>query len=449
MSITLPSIPEDPKNYLSGEIEKTLRSTVSATCKRCLDPKLAFTDSQYKQKSFVTTCEVLETILIPMLIWGEDILPKGNDRRKVKQVIYQALEFLIEKNDDFINEGNKLCPGDPYFSTRGTRKGSKPLPYTEANAFFISTILHFLLCAEHFKDAPTKLSKDNLKTIANTALSNLLEQFIDKRGKITGWSHTTSEINPGGQGEIYFTWSIIETLVDIQYLREIDFISNEVLGEKINDCFKKVTAAMEDYLYGGGKLTRPFIFTHSIIRDKKLDIYNKCQAFIILGLLQSERYSEMILTLITLVTNSNLISEIANDEDYLVHYSLKTASTGGHVLDDESILPLIVRSIATVFDEYYDEKFLKATEKAHLRNPWSYLVMKDRIEELKKNQTPEDLWGPEGEEYEIYYTERTVEALASCYYYLTESEKRPTMLKESKDFENFRKEYKELDAQDE
>jgi hypothetical protein len=91
-------------------------------------------------------------------------------------------------------------------------------------------------------------------------------------------------------------------------------------------------------------------------------------------------------------------------------------------LRDSSILPLIVRSIATVFGEYPDREFKSFTKKARLRDPWSYLIMKDRIEELKRKQNRKGLWGPEGTDYEIYYTERVIEALISCYQYVTDPE---------------------------
>jgi hypothetical protein len=381
-----------------------------------------------------------------MLIFGDDVLPSGKQRSEIKKIIYSALQYLITTYNEFAAE-NGLGPGEPYLTTRGKkrRSTSQELPYTEANAFLISTILHFMLNAKYFPNTPGELSNDNLRVVASQSIEQLLKAFIYKKKSIrSGWSHTLPAMSQEAQGEIYFTWSTIETLVDvIDYSNQIDFLDAN-LKQSILVCFESVREDLEFYLFDSKNIKIPFIFLHPSISERKLEIYNTCQAFIILGLLNTEKYAEMILTLITLVTNSNLISEIAKNEGYLVKYLLRMSSTGNHNLDDESILPLIVRSIATVFGEYRDAKFLKSTEKAHLRDPWSYLVMADRIEELKKNRTSDGLWGPDGDDYEIYYTERTVEALVSCYYYVTEKDSAEKSRTKSKSFQSFNDEYKGL-----
>jgi hypothetical protein len=350
-----------------------------------------------------------------MLVLQDEYLPKDKKkRRKLEGVIFENILYLLNESKDFIEHGNLLYPGDPYINDTGDkqRSNSTGWPYIEANAFFVSTILHFLLNQSFFSNVPEELNENRLKEIAGQAIDQILDQFIKEQG----WSYATAKF----EREIYFTWSVVETLVEVLDAAEegkLDLLGPERLG-KLRTQLGQVRGAMELYLFHRPGAEQ-FIFTPQIIRGNTRPIYNALHAFITLGILGTSYYMEMAQILITLVANSHLI---ASRPIFETNYLLKHDKVDIAKLEDRSILPLIVRAIATVFGEYRSEEFHDITEKARLRNPWSYLIMIDRIKELKKKRTSNQLWGPEAE-YEIYYTERVIEALISCYYYVSGPDK--------------------------
>ncbi len=420
------------------EISRLLGDTVAATCERCLDPNLAFVDQSVRWPKSVTTCEVLETIFIPMLIFGDKYLPKNKDkRRKLNDVVFRSLDNLVRSAEESIKRGDPLFPGDPYFNDSGDRlkADSKGWPYTEANAFLISLILHFLSVGSHFGRVPDDLSRERLIGVAKVAIDQILGQFIDGQG----WSHSTRDC----ERQIYFTWSIVETLAEVlEYAEkgEVALLEDDKLNTLRGE-LSQVLVTMEDYLFSA----KEAIFSPEVAQGDTGIFYNNMQAFIILGILGTKRSNEMAQTLISLVANSHLFANQPQANYFMKHERFKLAK-----LEDRSILPLIVRAIATIYGEYANDDFHNITEKARLRNPWSYLVMSDRLKELKSKRTPDKLWGPEGSDYEIYYTERVVEALISCYYYVKRPNKSAHRLDlkfDPKRFDDFSKGLKNVGTQ--
>jgi hypothetical protein len=433
----------NPGKELSEELRKLLGDTVVATCKRLLSPDRAYLDSQtVSRQSFVSTCEVLETVFFPMLVFGDEFFPTDAGRReKLNEVVYGGLSYVVDQAKKFTEEGNHLCPGDPYINDTGDRMRPTSIgwPYIEANAFLISTILHFLLNRRYFRNIPSELDTELLKETAGNAIEQILDQFIKEKG----WSYSTNDIPV----EIYFTWSVVETLVEVlEWNDKIELLRGPDTFERLKEQLSQVRGAMELILFQGQD-SRHFIFAPQIIEHSPKQVYNALQAFIILGVLETSHYMEMAQTLISLVANSHLI---ANQVGYEVRYPLTHGRVGAANLEDRSILPLVVRSIATVFGEYGNKDFLEFTTKARLRDPWSYMVMGDRVQELKRNRTRRKLWGPDGSEYEIYYTERVVEALVSCFYYVNKPNKSIRSLKlpdvDKTKFKAFADGFKSLDS---
>jgi hypothetical protein len=407
-----PSMASNPRLFLERKLVSLIRSTVTGTCKRCLDSNLAFRESVRSRKGFVSTCEVLETILIPMLDFNDDFLPKvKSERHALENELNKALSVIVDRVKESFDQNRPLCPGDPYVNSSGStmRAGSTGLPYIEANAFFVSVVLHLLLTIDDFRELPAQIDKSQLRNLAIKAIDQIIENFVDEKG----WSYSTKdhEVN------IYFTWSVVETLIEVLDSKEqCDLIVTADRETRLKECLAQVRAFLEVLLFGVPGKTQPFLFVPKKIENERQNVYHALQAFITLGLLESERYLDMAQTLVTLVANSHVI---VAQKDYEVGYPLEDKGTfGTAVLGDSSILPLVVRSIATVFGEYPDPNFFLFTEKSRLRDPWSYLIMADRIEELRANQGSDHLWGAEAGDYEIYYTERVVEALMSCYHYV-------------------------------
>jgi len=412
------SLADNPRLFLERKLVSLIRSTVTATCKRCVNSELSFRDreSVRSRKGFVSTCEVLETILIPMLDFSDDFLPKvKSERQALENELNKALTGIVDRVKESFETNKPLFPGDPYVNSSGDtmRKGSTGFPYIEANAFFVSVVLHLLLTLDAFRELPRHVEKSQLRNLATKAIDQIIANFVDEQG----WSYSTQEhvVN------IYFTWSVVETLIEVLDSRETcDLIVTDERERQLKDCLAQVRASLEMYLFGGSSNATPFLFVPRIIEHERAKVYHDLQAFITLGLLESERYLDMAQTLVTLVANSHVI---AAQKDYEVGYLLEDKTFGSARLTDSSILPLVVRAIATVFGEYPNNDFFSFTEKSRLRDPWSYLIMVDRINELKANQGSDDLWGPEPDEYEIYYTERVIESLISCYHYVTNPDK--------------------------
>ena len=142
------SLLKNSREDLLDIIARLIGQTVTATCNRCLDTNLAFKETQRSRKGFVSTLEVLETILMPMLDFGDRFFPKSvTKRQELEKTVQDTLLCLINTANSSFSEQKPLLPGDPYVNTTGDRmrKGSVGFPYVEANAFFVSTILHYLL----------------------------------------------------------------------------------------------------------------------------------------------------------------------------------------------------------------------------------------------------------------------------------------------------------------
>jgi hypothetical protein len=398
------------REYLTNEISQLLGDTVTATWKRCLDDSNAFVDQSIRWPTFVSNCEVLETMFIPANLIEEKHWPQGIAKKKFNQKIFKTLDELVVRAEESIQTGAPLFPGDPYFNDNDKiAKDSKGLPYIEANAFLVSTILHFLLLEDRFQPTPPELSRQRLTGISKIAIDQILRHFISKQG----WAHSPL----GVERDIYFTWSVVETLAEVLECHErglIDFLTadtQEILLAELSE----VLSSMEDHLFPVQSDSRLPIFSPQVAQGQTRIFYNNMQAFICLGILGTDRSMDMAQALVSLVANSHLFAK----QPHAI-YPMKHQRFGSVTLEDRSIMPLTIRAIATVFGEYPDPKFHEITEKARLRSPWSYLVMADRLTELKTKRTQDKLWGPDGSQYEIYFTERVVEALTSCYYYVTD-----------------------------
>ena len=407
-----PSLTSNPRSFLERKLISLIRSTVAATCKRCIEPDLAFRDSNRYRKGFVSTCEVLETILIPMLDFNDDFLPKAkSERHALESELTKAVSVIVDRVKESFDQNKPLCPGDPYVNSSGAtmKPESIGLPYIEANAFFVSVVLHLSLTIDAFRELPEQLDRERLRDLAIKAIDQIIENFVDEKG----WSYSTND----HEANIYFTWSVVETLVEVLESKEqCDLILTAEREKQLKECLSQVRAYLEIFLFGIPSKAQPFLFVPKIIESERGKVYHALQAFITLGLLESNRYLDMAQTLVTLVANSHVI---AAQKNYEVGYHLEDKATfGTAALQDSSILPLVVRSIASVFGEYPDPSFFSFTEKSRLRDPWSYMIMADRIEELTTNQGSDRLWGAEANYYEIYYTERVVESLTSCYHYV-------------------------------
>lgn len=406
---------EQLRAYLQAELKGLLKTTVTAMWQRCLDNKLCFVDGQSViKRSFVSTCEVLETIFLPMLIFGDDFLPKKKpERQLLNQQIVETMTYLMNEVRGALKRNEPLCPGDPYLNSSGHKQeeGSAGRPYIEANAFFVSTALHFLSNEKHFRGTTPQIDRAELVELARKAIQQILNEFDNG-----AWSRSKDEST-----RIYFTWSVSETLIDVlsaaTSTEKLDLIGPERIDQLRGD-LASVRQSMEKNLFGAQSIA---LTREQIMNKFSRPLYNALQAFITLGILATTAHAEMAQALVSLVSNSHLVPERAV---VVTYYPLEHES-GGAQLEDRSILPLILRAIATIFADYYSPPFREIIEKAWLRDPWSYLVIADRVGELKEKQLPSKLWGPDGKTYEIYYTERVIEALVSCYYYVADPDKEP------------------------
>lgn len=394
---------------------KIVTKTIIALCKRrCASNGFTDDGGDVNEGAFVSTCEGLECILLPCLEFEKinlSILLKQFP--KLLECLQSDINYLIsrvkisDKGDEFV------FPGDPYLRIGRVRNSTNQLPNLDSAAFIVSTMLNLKTVIERENISKEKFPISEMNDLIKHGLSQINDSHIPNKG----WPWARG----GEETHMYFTWSVLETLNDaFEYDPD----------EKLFDKYDSLKDAMDD--------TRIWIEKNMLNNMAEGKDVGK-------DITQTYLYIEALISLTILGTNKYL--EIADFLNHLLPFCEKIAekplSAEYHIenkpttLTDYSIIPLLLRGITAAFLEFgSNEKFKKRTSSIKYRK-----VIKGRFDALNKKRTKEDLWAYDAKNYELYFTERAIEALIMHYNYKYERKKKKLPIKT---FKKMRRDLEEM-----
>ncbi len=350
----------------------------------------AFTDQEdVSAKAYFSTLEGLEALLIPFVnlpktLW--DSLTLHN--KELPEIIAEDISFVLSHNSKEDNPPKEQ--GAPYFEQG---KGVRQTPYwtAECASFTLSVLTNYLKLTEKVGLAHTLTPK-----IIKAITTNL--QWIKLCKRDIGWSWTNdSPSHP------WPTWSILDTfeeMLNCDSLKDLhaslDTESSPMLN-KIIESFK--TDVVGSYLSD---------WDEKVINSKPYDV-------------RATLDLSRLMLAVSLHSNRKIVKPLAyklyawaSESDFgnldYNHY-LQPKSD---IIADSSLVPSVLRALIFMagvlkprgisdLDNHIDQNHEVVLNRVYLH------LMKNQINHGKFR----DLWGVsnDGLKYELYYTERTVEAL--------------------------------------
>ncbi len=353
----------------------------------------AFTDQEEaKTKSYFSQLEGLETLLIPFVNLPRTYFwePLKNKYSDLVKIIIDDIDCVLSANPDA-----ELPPedqGEPYFE--GKKGSTRRIPYwtSECSSFTLSVLTNFLELREKFGLPP----KPSNEEIINVIKSNL--KWVDLCKKGNGWSWTNdSTIHP------WPTWSLLDTfdeMLDSQLIKEMhNSISQEcgsVIGYIVNS-FN--TIGQDSYLHQ---------WNEKIVKSRHYDIFTALDLSRLMTAVSLHGDKRRVYQL------AQLLFTWASETDFSkTKYKYPFSVRSDHI-DDSGIVPSVFRALILMAG-VLKPKIIKQLDKYLDQNHEVIInkVYSKLMETLISKGEYEGLWGVKNRrlDYELYYTERTSEAL--------------------------------------
>jgi len=369
---------------------KIVTKAINAICKRRCASNGFTDDGEAKERFFVSTCEGLECILLPCCEFEKINLSIFLKQfPKLLKCLQSDVDYLIsrvkisDKGDEFV------FPGDPYLKIGIKVNPESQLPNLDSTAFAVSSMLHLKTVIEREHHLKKEFPISAMSDLIKHGLSQIKESHIPNQG--WPWRRSSEKTH------IYFTWSVLETLSDVFEYDSKGELFDEY--DSLKDAFNE---------------------TKIWIEENELNNMAECTD-LRKDNLQTYFFIELLISLTILGTNK--YSKIADFINHLLPFSVKIAHKPPFTqypiegqpttLTDYSIIPLLLRVLAAAFLEFgSDEGFKKEIGLVNYKK-----AIQGRFVHLNKMRTRENLWAYNAENYELYYTERAIEALVMYHHY--------------------------------
>lgn len=401
------------------QISQELESTVSAVIENRLSNGNFGDNVSKSQAAYLTTCEGLESIFVPIVSNLKLSFPKITKKYPdLLDCICKDLSYLLGRCQD---GETFIFPGDPYAET-GVKKRI-PIQTVESAAFTISTFSHALdIFQSNNIDLPHQLK---YKEAISAALVYLENAFCEDEKDGGYWP---AVLGTKKEASIYFTWTVLETLVDFfetNYDAPLYKTSCEKLGGyafKVRSWLERVKLPIMEIgdlsfaLYakkykeikvGSNPINSSLdelvhveqVTNNDLQRELNTIIYESFYILIMLNLLWSEKRSSMAKFLRYLLPQLSSLLEMTPEAYYQVPGAKEP-------LEDFSIVPLALRGVAKVLVENErDPDFRGALDVINFDG-----VVSLCNKALNSKKLSSGLYAYDGETYEVYYTERVIEA---------------------------------------
>jgi hypothetical protein len=365
-------------------------------------------DEESRSRYYFPTLEGLEAILIPSLAisgaWENVIASEP----ATPSLISKDLEYVLSLNRSAQKKQKQDKQGEPYFST-GRGAGKKYFWISECAAFTLSTLINILSLDKSFAQFSPSFNRDKLRQAIKRNVDNLL----DCRATEGGWSWSKGGKTP----DAWATWSVIETFTD--YLDfEKKYAINLPDSKRIKNSLIEAAQYLRSQLEWRSKSTiagrwHTNVYKRRVIqsRTQVSDAYSFVHTMISSSLLNLQRYKsfrELASQLFEAVESV----QVKNVENLALVASKKRE------IDDYSLHPTLLRAVTSIYVRM--TKANRQQLKQSLEHSPAYYIKK-QFERLMKSYRRDGewagLWG-HNKRYEIYYSERTIEALVSLVEFL-------------------------------
>lgn len=374
--------PQDVYEILYKALERLILNRISDR---------AFTDQEdVISKGYFSTLEGLEALLIPFVN-----LPKNMFWDPLRQR-YKELPEIISEDIDFVLSHNKkeaVPPkeqGTPYFEQG---KGIRLTPYwtSECASFSLSVLTNYLMLCEKvgLKGVPSE-------RIARVIKTNL--QWINLCKRDFGWSWTTdSPSHP------WPTWSILDTFEE---MLNCDLLTDlhDLISPEFTPILNKIIESFQTNVVGSYMSN----WEEKVVGSRPYDV-------------EAALDLSRLMLAVSLHSNRKVIKPLArklyawaSETDFEnVDYNYHLQPKSDYIVDS-SLVPSVLRTLIIMagvlkFKGVSDiEKSIGQSHEVVVNRVYSHL-MKNQITHGRFK----DLWGvsSQGLKYELYYTERTIEAL--------------------------------------
>lgn len=382
------------------QIPELLRASVLQVAKRRLIHEFYKDDQESSERYYFPTLEGLEAILIPALALDEARWPKlVSDFSAIREIVSEDIQYALSLNTN----AKKQQQGAPYFAA-GRRANTKYYWISECAAFTLSTLINALTLAKVFpKEAPS-FNTSRLREVIKQGVFDLLACAVSEGG----WSWSKS----GRTADAWATWSVVETFTDyLKYTEQFDIRFPEI--GKVRSALAKTRDYLRAQLNWQSPDTIAGMWHEKVFEKRRMKTRKevKCgYSFVhtiisssLLGLQKDKQFRELAALLFKSVDNVRVKN---------VENMVKVASKEENI-DDYSYNPTLLRALTSIYVEM-DEEGRQDLRRKLGSSPISQI--KKQFDTLMSDYivTGEwaGLWGYH-KNYEIYYTERTIEALVS------------------------------------
>lgn len=382
------------------QIPDLLRASILQVAKRRLIHTFYKDDKESTERYYFPTLEGLEAILIPAIALKEARWPTlVSDFSELREIVSEDIQYVLSLN----TTAKKQQQGAPYFAA-GRRANTKYFWISECGAFTLSTLINALTISRLFPKQAPSFDNAQLRHVIGQGVSDLLACAVSRGG----WSWSKG----GRTADAWATWSVVETFTDyLEYTEQFDIRFPEIT--KVRSALANTADYLKGQLDWQSTDTIAGIWYQKVYEKRRMKTRTevKCAySFVhtiisssLLGLQKEKEFRELAAMLFKSVEKV----KVKNVENLA-----KVASKDENI-DDYSYNPTLLRALTSIFVEMDDEgrrdlrRKLGSSPISHIKKQFD-ILMGDYI------VTGEwaGLWGYH-KNYEIYYTERTIEALVS------------------------------------
>lgn len=368
-----------------------------------------------KPRTFVATCEGLETILqIGLYTPGFSITRFISDNPKVVQALCSDINWLLS---EVRGESFEFYSGAPYYGRFGKGPHS-PDNSIDSLAFFIAVCVHILAWHDELKLNDMGLSISEIEDALSRSVTKLISSTEKTIGR--GWSDKVAEATP----DIYTTWSVIETIEELRYFRPEEYRRIEE-----TDILSSTGKWLED------QLNNTFEIVAKILDEPPREKDIEANPALCRGLASLHHFLQIITSLAILSKGKarelgRHISLIMNQKPLIIHNSFPALYK--NMVYDYTLVPLTLRCLSRTFQCFPEgsvgsQEFklgigeIRKNKDTILFDLFRKIIEDKRI--LRRDEFLNLFWEPDQKslhagEFEIYYTERVTESLISYLEYL-------------------------------
>jgi hypothetical protein len=365
-------------------------------------------EEESRRQYYFPTLEGLEAILIPALAIEGAWVYLVSAEPKIRTAVSEDVEYVLSFNRP--SRARQSKQGEPYFFT-GIRASKKPFWISECGAFTLSTLINILTLSKSFPEFAPSFNQTQLKKAIKLNVNNLIQCSVAGGG----WSWSKE----GRTSDAWATWSVIETLTD--YLTYEDAYKIPLPeSQRVNEKLKQAESYLKSQLDWRSDETIAGLWHKYVFKKRSMQTAKQVKyaySFVhtmisasLLGLQRFEKFRELAAMLFQSVESvevkrvenlAPVVSKNKEIDDYSYHPTLLRALTSIYVQMSKPNRDKLTKTLAKPPDFYIHNQFDRLMKRYKREGEWAAL------------------WG-HNRQYEIYYTERTIEALVSLIEFLAQ-----------------------------